>query len=188
MKALLVIDYTNDFVATDGKLTCGERGQSIEARITAITKSFFDHGHYVVMAVDSHEKEDRYHPEFPLFPEHNVRGTDGRTLYGTLGNLHEKIRQVKPVNLYWMDKTRYSAFAGTDLELKLRERGISELHLTGVCTDICVLHTAVDAFNKGFSIVVHEDAVESFDPQGHDWALRHFQNTLGAQTVTGYQE
>ena len=47
-----------------------------------------------------------------------------------------------------MDKTRYSAFAGTDLEMKLRERGIEEVHLVGVCTDICVLHTAVDAYNK----------------------------------------
>ena len=53
-----------------------------------------------------------------------------------------------------MDKTRYSAFAGTDLEMKLRERGIEEVHLVGVCTDICVLHTAVDAYNKGFKIVV----------------------------------
>ena len=55
-----------------------------------------------------------------------------------------------------MDKTRYSAFAGTDLEMKLRERGIEEVHLVGVCTDICVLHTAVDAYNKGFKIVVYE--------------------------------
>ncbi len=61
-----------------------------------------------------------------------------------------------------MDKTRYSAFAGTDLEMKLRERGIEEVHLVGVCTDICVLHTAVDAYNKGFKIVVYEKAVASF--------------------------
>ena len=65
-----------------------------------------------------------------------------------------------------MDKTRYSAFAGTDLEMKLRERGIEEVHLVGVCTDICVLHTAVDAYNKGFKIVVYEKAVASFSAQG----------------------
>ncbi|MNE20481.1 Isochorismatase family protein YecD [compost metagenome] len=79
-----------------------------------------------------------------------------------------------------MDKTRYSAFAGTDLELQLRTRGITELHLAGVCTDICVLHTAVDAYNKGFDIVVHKDAVASFDQEGHAWALRHFKGSLGA--------
>ncbi|MGO4273373.1 cysteine hydrolase family protein, partial [Paenibacillus sp. TAF58] len=62
---------------------------------------------------------------------------------------------------------------------------IHELHLVGVCTDICVLHTAVDAYNKGFEIVVHEDAVASFNQAGHEWALQHFQGTLGAKVVRG---
>ena len=82
-----------------------------------------------------------------------------------------------------MDKTRYSAFCGTDLELKLRERNITEVHLVGVCTDICVLHTAIDAFNKGFQVVIHEKAVASFNPTGHEWALEHFKNTLGAKVI-----
>ncbi|KAI7247096.1 hypothetical protein KC345_g11995, partial [Hortaea werneckii] len=85
--------------------------------------------------------------------------------------------------IYWMDKTRYSAFSGTDLALKLRERGITELHLIGVCTDICVLHTAVDAYNNGFDITVHEDAVASFNPDGHTWALGHFRGSLGAKVI-----
>ena len=80
-----------------------------------------------------------------------------------------------------MDKTRYSAFAGTDLEIRLRERGIEELHICGVCTDICVLHTAVDAYNKGFKMVIYENAVASFNEAGHEWALSHFVHTLGAK-------
>ncbi len=82
-----------------------------------------------------------------------------------------------------MDKTRYSSFAGTDLELRLRERGIQEIHLVGVCTDICVLHTAVDAYNKGFKIVVHEKGVASFNKAGHEWALSHFKMSIGAEVV-----
>ena len=81
------------------------------------------------------------------------------------------------------DKTRYSSFAGTDLDLRLRERHVDTLHLVGVCTDICVLHTAVDAYNLGYQLVIHENAVASFDAAGHDWALRHFKNTLGATIV-----
>ncbi|MNT90392.1 Isochorismatase family protein [compost metagenome] len=52
-----------------------------------------------------------------------------------------------------------------------------------MCTDICVLHTAVDAYNKGFQLVIHEDAVASFNPAGHEWALGHFRGTLGAQVL-----
>lgn len=181
MRALIVIDYTNDFVADEGRLTCGERGQSIEEKITEIVGEFIQNDDYVVFAVDGHQSGDKYHPEYPLFPEHNVLGTEGRDLYGKLGVLYEKEKDLHLNNIYWMDKTRYSAFAGTDLELKLREREITELHLVGVCTDICVLHTAVEAFNKGFSLNIHANAVESFDPEGHSWALRHFKQTLGAK-------
>ena len=55
------------------------------------------------------------------------------------------------------------------------------MHLVGVCTDICVLHTAVDAYNKGFKVVVYKDAVASFNQQGHEWALGHFKDSIGAE-------
>lgn len=179
MKALIIIDYTVDFVV--GKLPCGEPGVAIEARICEITEQFLAQQDFVVMAVDLHDEQDPFHPETKLFPPHNIRGTAGRDLYGRLKTVHERNKNT----IYWMDKTRYSAFCGTELELNLRARGIHELHLIGVCTDICVLHTAVDAYNKGFDIVVHEDAVASFNQTGHEWALQHFQNTLGAKVVRG---
>lgn len=178
-KALINIDYTNDFVAADGALTCGVPGQEIEEEIVRITKEFIDNQDYVVFAIDVHQAGDTLHPETKLFPPHNIEGTPGRKLYGALEEIFEANRSDK--NVYWMDKTRYSAFAGTDLELQLRARGITELHLVGVCTDICVLHTAVDAYNKGFELVIYQDAVASFDPEGHAWALRHFKGSLGAE-------
>ncbi|WP_334075323.1 cysteine hydrolase family protein [Paenibacillus sp. A14] len=180
-RALINIDYTNDFVAEDGALTCGAPGQAIEGAIVEITREFLQKGEFVVFAIDLHKQEDAFHPETKLFPPHNIEGTDGRRLYGALESVYLAHRDEGRV--YWMDKTRYSAFAGTDLEMKLRARGITELHLVGVCTDICVLHTAVDAYNRGFSIVVHEKAVASFDQEGHAWALRHFKGSLGASVI-----
>ncbi|MBM7702837.1 cysteine hydrolase family protein [Metabacillus iocasae] len=177
-KALIHIDYTNDFVAQDGALTCGEPGQQIEAKVAEITKQFIEEGDYVVFAIDLHNEHDAYHPETKLFPPHNIQHTEGRHLYGDIQGIYEESKEKD--NVYWMDKTRYSAFAGTDLEIKLRERGITEVHLVGVCTDICVLHTAVDAYNKGFTIVVYKDAVASFNSAGHEWALTHFETCMGA--------
>lgn len=181
MKALLNIDYTNDFVAPDGALTCGEPGQVLHDYIVNLTKEFHDNGEYVAFLIDMHFKGDQLHPESKLFPPHNIEGTDGRKLYGELEELYQNIKDSS--NVEYFDKTRYSAFTGTTLELKLRERNISELHIVGVCTDICVLHTAVDAYNKGFDIVVHEGGVASFNQAGHDWALTHFTNTLGGRVV-----
>ncbi|MEK8130410.1 isochorismatase family cysteine hydrolase [Paenibacillus filicis] len=182
MRALIVIDYTVDFVL--GKLPCGQPGIDIEGRIAALTREFAAAGDLVVMAVDLHDEADVHHPEYKLFPPHNLRGTEGRRLYGELDDAYREWKDA----VYWMDKTRYSAFCGTDLELQLRSRGIRELHLIGVCTDICVLHTAVDAYNKSFDIIVHEDAVASFNPAGHEWALGHFKHTLGAAVVRGGEQ
>lgn len=178
-RALLNIDYTYDFVASDGKLTCGEKGQVLEDEIVRLTEQFIGNGDYVVFAVDVHDENDLYHPETTLFPPHNIRGTAGRSLYGKLKDVYKKNQDRD--NVYYMDKMRYSAFAGTDLDMKLRARGITEVHLVGVCTDICILHTAVDAYNKGYEIVIHEKAVASFNEAGHTWALGHFTNTLGAK-------
>ncbi|MCR8656040.1 cysteine hydrolase family protein [Paenibacillus endoradicis] len=178
MKALIVIDYTIDFVT--GKLPCGDPGIAIEHRIAELTQQFIQQDELVVMAVDLHEENDPFHPETKLFPPHNIRDTEGRTLYGTLQHIFE----LNSDRIYWMDKTRYSAFCGTDLHLRLKARNINELHLVGVCTDICVLHTAVDAYNLGYNVVIHEDAVASFNAAGHDWALGHFRGSLGAQIVS----
>lgn len=175
-KALLVVDYTVDFVADHGALTCGKPGQKIESAIVSLTNEFLEKDELVIFPVDLHEKEDPYHPETKLFPPHNIRGTAGRELYGELKPLFERNKEV----IIWLDKTRYSAFSGTNLQQLLRERQIEEIHIVGVCTDICILHTAVDAYNLGFSIVIHEHAVASFNEQGHKWALGHFSDSLGA--------
>lgn len=178
MKALLSIDYTNDFVATDGALTTGSAGQAIETALVALTKEFTEADEFVVYAIDGHDASDDFHPENKLFPPHNLIGTSGRHLYGSLATLYEESKEQK--NVYWIDKRHYSAFSGTDLDIRLRERGITELHLTGVCTDICVLHTAVDAYNLGYKLVIHQAAVASFDEVGHQWALGHFKQSFGA--------
>lgn len=180
-KALLNIDYTNDFVATDGALTCGEPGQLLHDYIVQLTKDFYEDEDYIAFLIDVHYKDDKHHPESKLFPPHNIAGTAGRNLYGELEDFYQEIKESKQVEYF--DKTRYSAFAGTNLEIKLRERGIEELHIVGVCTDICVLHTAVDAYNKGFKIVIHKNGVASFNQSGHEWALGHFVDTLAGQVV-----
>ncbi|MCL6454070.1 MAG: cysteine hydrolase [Alicyclobacillus sp.] len=180
-RALIVIDYTYDFVAPDGKLTCGAPGQAIGPYIARQIEDFAATGDLVVFAVDVHDEGDWYHPESRLFPPHNLRGTAGRALYGAVGAAYDRLAaDGLPANVRWMDKTRYSAFAGTVLEMDLRARGIEELHLVGVCTDICVLHTAIDAYNRGFRVVLHEKGVASFSPEGHAFALQHVRQVLGA--------
>lgn len=176
-KGLIVVDYSNDFVATNGNLTCGEPGQKIEKNIFNKIKAFNDNGDCIFYLMDYHHKDDTYHPETKLFPPHNIVGTKGRQLYNSLQSQYEKIKEQD--NVFWLDKTRYSGFFGTNLDSLLRERRINEIEIVGVCTDICVLHTAIDAYNLNYKMKIPKNCVASFNPSGHDWALLHFQNSLG---------
>ena len=180
-KALIVIDYTVDFVADEGKLTAGQPAQAIDTAIARATQQAYERGDYVFMAVDAHDEGDDFHPESKLFPPHNIKGTSGRDLYGSLADLYEDIKDDSRV--FWMDKRHYSAFSGTDLDVRLRERGVTTVVLTGVLTDICVLHTAISAYNLGYKIEIVADAVATLSEERQAWALDHFKNVLGATIV-----
>jgi nicotinamidase-related amidase len=179
-KALIVIDYIYDFVAADGRLTCGEPGGALEKKIARHIREFSAAGDYIVNAADYHTEGDIYSPEAALFPPHCLAGDKGRELYGEAFDAYGEVPEEQKVTL---DKTRYSAFAGTRLDILLRERRIGEVYLCGVCTDICVLHTAVDAYNLGYKLAVYGDAVAGFDTDAGAFALRHIGNVLGGKIV-----
>ena len=76
-------------------------------------------------------------------------------------------------------KTRYSGFYGTDLAERLAEAKPEKLIICGVCTDICVMHTAADARNRDYAVEVPADGVASFDLNAHRFALDHLERVLG---------
>lgn len=122
-KALISIDYTYDFVADDGKLTAGKPAQEIEKRIAQVTQEAYERGDYIFFAIDGHDEGDVFHPETKLFPPHNIKGASGRDLYGKLADVYENIKD--DTRVFWLDKRHYSAFSGTDLDIRLRERRVN---------------------------------------------------------------
>ncbi len=81
----------------------------------------------------------------------------------------------------------YDAFNGTPLDGALRARGITSLVLTGTMTDICVLASALGAFNREYRIVVVEDAVATLWPEIQratlDIVRRAFARVVSAKEV-----
>jgi nicotinamidase-related amidase len=69
-------------------------------------------------------------------------------------------------------KRRQSAFIYTELDLLLAELGVRTLFLTGVCSNVCVLWTTGDAFQRGFHTRVIEDCVGGTSEELHHAALR----------------
>jgi nicotinamidase-related amidase len=69
-------------------------------------------------------------------------------------------------------KPRHSAFFGTPLEFLLGDLGVSELIVTGIATEQCVLATAIDACMRRFRIWVPADCTASRSPARKRIALR----------------
>lgn len=180
-KALISIDYVVDTVADSGKLTVGAAAQAISGRIAQVTKESFENGDYIFFAIDAHGEKDDFHPETKLFPPHNIIGTQGRDLYGPLADFYQVYKHHARV--HWIDKRYYSAFLGTDLDIRLRERGVDTVVLTGVLSDICVLHTAIDAYNKGYKIEIVASAIATLTDERHQFALNHLRYVLGAKII-----
>lgn len=167
--ALVVVDCLNDFLLAEGALNCGEAGARVIRPVRRELERARAAGDPVIFACDRHLPDDA---EFALYPPHCIAGTWGAEIVDELTPREGEV--VLP-------KRRFSAFFGTDLDMRLREMQVQEVRIVGVCTNICVLYTSADARMRGYGVRVPVDAVASFDAESHAAALRELEGVLKAQ-------
>jgi nicotinamidase-related amidase len=93
---------------------------------------------------------------------------------------HEVIASLAPTaGELVIDKNTSSVFNSTGLEWLLRNMDVETLVLGGVATDMCVETTARDAADRGFNVIVVEDATATFFEQHHRAALSGFARVFG---------
>ncbi|MGW0883549.1 hydrolase [Streptomyces sp. NPDC002671] len=81
-------------------------------------------------------------------------------------------------------KHNWSALYGTDLDVQLRRRGITQIVLTGIATSIGVESTARDAYAHGYHVTLATDAMADSDPAAHAGSVERIFPRLGESGTT----
>ena len=71
-----------------------------------------------------------------------------------------------------IDKPGKGAFYATDLHTILQHRGISQLIVTGVTTEVCVNTTIREANDRGYDCLCVADCCASYFPEFHEFGLK----------------
>ena len=169
---VLVVDMLKGFLGPGHNLYAGDSAREIIPNVRRLLGREREAGSRIIFICDNHDPDDL---EFRMFPVHCVKGT-------------EETEVIPELSDYVVDgdvvpKNRYSGFFNTSLDEKLKAIRPEVVTVCGVCTDICVLHTAADARNRDYEVEVPTDCVASFNPDAHTWALQHMESILGASLV-----
>lgn len=179
--ALLIIDMQRDFLEPGGFGAALGNDVSLLDRAIAPTRRLLDAARGAGMMV-IHTREGHRRDLSDLPPAKRVRGNPvlgigdagpmGRILvHGEAG--HAIIAALAPATGEpVVDKPGKGAFYATDLDAILRNRGIAQLVVCGVTTEVCVSTTVREANDRGYECLVMADCTGSYSPEFHAQALR----------------
>jgi nicotinamidase-related amidase len=175
--ALIVIDMQNDFCSPGGLLAL--RGGDVSLtrkpieplqKVLAVCRKL---GLLIIHTREGHREDLSDCPPSKLHKGAKAGRAVGDE--GPLGRLlvrgsesHDFIEELRPApGEIVVDKPGKGAFFGTDLEIILRNRGITHLLFGGVATHVCVQSTIREATDRGYWNLALEDCCAASVPEFH---------------------
>ena len=166
--ALLIIDMINDFQHDDGK-ELFQTARSVAHRIAELKLRAMASEVPVIYVNDNFQE---WRASF---------ATTVETVEKNSNEGGEMVSLLRPTDAdYYVLKPHRSGFYKTPLGLLLDHLRVSNLILTGITTDMCVLLTAQEARMRGFVVCVPSDCVTALKVEFHEQALDLIERTTDA--------
>ena len=182
--ALLVVDIQNDFCHPDGYVgrkfgVDAVKNESLAARNQSLTSQARALGAKIIWV------KAIYDPEYlsaPMLSKGGAISDEPRCYEDSWGAEFYSVEPAEEDII--LEKHRYSAFCGPNLNAMLQNSSIKTTVITGVTTNICVDSTLRDAFNLGYYVVIPEDCVAANDISLHKATLKNVELLLGDVTTS----
>ncbi len=152
--ALVLIDLQNDYLAAPGLRPAGP---AVAARAARLLEGCRDLGVPAIFVWTTVSRGDDRRME------HWKRVGRWWCEEGTPGHAPPPTLQPRPGEEV-VHKTHFSGFQGQELERSLRAAGCEAVILAGIHLHACVRATALDAYQRGFRVLIATDALASDDP------------------------
>ena len=183
--ALIVVDMQNSCLADEGSMAkVGLDISDLKTTVAPVNRLIAaSRAAGIPIVLSQYEFRPDYSDGGLLVELYPALREVGGMVAGTWDAAFDSRLTVEPSDVV-ISKARYSAFYGTELEEVLHERGVRNLIICGVTTEMCVESTLRDGFFRDFRIVLAADAVASVDRARHAATLQTVEYGFGAVVST----
>jgi nicotinamidase-related amidase len=171
---LIIIDMQKDFCCLDGKLYF-EGCQRVIPAVRTLAEKAIEKGVVTIFTFDKHKQGD---PEFTIWGEHCLEGSEGAALVADFGEISKKASRVESGN--------YNKFLDSNLGELLEAKRIKNTVFAGILTNICILYTATEGSRRGYGIVIPRDCVSTRSDYEQKYAIH--QLSLFGSVITDSQK
>jgi len=179
--SLVIIDMQRDFLEPGGFGAALGNDVSLLRRTIAPIRALLEGARAAGLTI-IHTREGHRPDLADLPPAKKVRGklAAGIGDPGPMGRIlvrgepgHDIIPELYPLpGEPVVDKPGKGAFFATDLDAMLKNRGVAQLIVCGVTTEVCVNTTVREANDRGYDCLVVADCVGSYFPEFQEMGLR----------------